>query len=196
MNYLEAVGALLGFIYLYLEYRASIWLWPAGIVLPAIYIFIYFDAGIYANLAINIYYLLAAMYGWYYWLYGGKRQINSNNEVLAISFMPERFYFPVILVFIVTFLAIVWLLMYFTDSSVPWIDGFTTALSIIGMWMLARKYIEQWWLWVLVNTVSCVLYINKELYSTFLLFAVSAVVSLSGYFKWRRMMLHERIVNC
>lgn len=196
MNYLEAVGALLGFIYLYLEYRASIWLWPAGIVLPAIYIFIYFDAGIYANLAINIYYLLAAMYGWYYWLYGGKRQINSNNEVLAISFMPERFYFPVILVFIVTFLTIVWLLMYFTDSTVPWIDGFTTALSIIGMWMLARKYIEQWWLWVLVNTVSCVLYINKELYSTFVLFAVSAVVSLSGYFKWRRMMLRERIVNC
>lgn len=195
MNYLEISGAAVGFIYLWLEYRASIWLWPVGIVLPAVYAVVYFDAGIYANLAINIYYLLAAAYGWYYWIYGGKRQ-RGQGEQLMISEMPVRHYLLVTLVFMLLFLAIVWLLKQYTDSTVPWIDGFTTALSIIGMWMLAHKYIEQWWIWVVVDAVSCVLYINKALYFTFALFAVSSVIALFGYFKWKRMMLCQRVAEC
>ena len=70
MNYLEIFGTFIGIIYLWLEYRASIYLWLAGIIMPAIYIFVYYDAGLYADFGINIYYLIAAIYGWFFWMWG------------------------------------------------------------------------------------------------------------------------------
>ena len=82
MNYLEITGALVGLIYLWLEYRASIYLWIAGIIMPAIYIFVYYRAGLYADFGINIYYLLAAVYGWIVWMRGGSRKPNSPSHIL------------------------------------------------------------------------------------------------------------------
>lgn len=77
MNYLEIFGTFIGIIYLWLEYRASIYLWLAGIIMPAIYIFVYYDAGLYADFGINIYYLIAAIYGWFFWMWdAGKRKVS------------------------------------------------------------------------------------------------------------------------
>lgn len=78
MNYLEIIGTIIGLLYLWLEYRASIYLWIAGIIMPAIYIFVYYKARLYADFGINIYYLLAAVYGWIIWKYGSKKQEKQN----------------------------------------------------------------------------------------------------------------------
>ena len=135
--YIELIGTLVGLVYLWLEYRASIYLWIASIVMPAIYIFVYYDAGLYADCGINVYYLGAALYGWAVWRYGAK---GSEQSEYPITHIPTRHILAATTVCAVALVAIAWLLMRYTDSDVPWCDAFTTALSIIGMWMLARKY--------------------------------------------------------
>lgn len=193
LNYLEIFGTLVGLIYLWLEYRASIYLWIAGVVMPAIYIFVYYDAGLYADVGINVYYLIAAAYGWAIWMKGSwnkekkKKETDVPNE-LPITHMPLRFYLPVTVVCLIAFLGIAWILISYTDSNVPWLDSFTTALSIIGMWMLARKFVEQWFAWIVVDIVCCGLYIYKELYFTSGLYGLYSIIAIFGYFKWKQMM--------
>lgn len=182
MDYLEIIGTFVGLLYLWLEYRASIYLWIAGIVMPAIYIFVYYRAGLYADFGINIYYLVAAVYGWMVWMRG-----KGDKEELPITHTPVKTYLPLLAVFLIAFVGIAWILIRFTDSNVPWLDSFTTALSIIGMWMLARKYAEQWWPWIIVDIVSCGLYIYKDLYFTSALYGLYSIIAIFGYFKWKRM---------
>lgn len=193
---LEIIGTLVGLLYLWLEYRASIYLWIAGIIMPAIYIFVYYDAGLYADFGINIYYLGAAIYGWTMWKYGTflrKKILHKKEEKrtgeLPITRMPRRYLLPLTAVSAVTFIAIAWILIRFTDSNVPWLDSFTTALSIIGMWMLARKYVEQWWAWIAVDMVSCGLYIYKGLDFTAALYGLYTIIAIFGFFKWKKMMI-------
>ncbi len=195
MQAIEILGTIVGVIYLWLEYKASIYLWIASIVMPAIYLFVYYDAGLYADFGINIYYLLIAIYGWAAWRYGfkllGRNDITQNQE-LPITRTPRKIWLRIIGIYIVLQLAIVWTLIRFTDSTVPWSDAFTTALSVIGMWMLARKYIEQWWIWFVVDVVSVALYIYKDLHFTAALYALYAVIAIFGYRKWRELMTRRR----
>ena len=185
MNYLEIIGTLIGLLYLWLEYRASIYLWIAGIIMPAIYIFVYYRAGLYADFGINIYYLLAAVYGWLVWKYGNKAHEKAE---LPITHIPLKYLPALMSVFIITFIGIALILINFTDSNVPLLDSFTTALSIIGMWMLARKYVEQWWAWILVDVVCCGLYIYKDLYFTSGLYGLYSIIAIFGFLKWKKMM--------
>ena len=186
---LEILGTVVGLVYLWLEYRASIYLWVAGVVMPAIYIFVYYEAGLYADFGINIYYLLVAIYGWVAWKTGfsfiGR---NVQNGELPITRAPRRAWAVALVSFLVAQFSIAWILVNHTDSTVPWADSFTTALSIVGMWMLARKYIEQWWVWCVVDVACSVLYIYKELYFTAVLYAVYAIIAIFGYYKWKKMM--------
>ena len=198
MNFLEVFGTIVGLVYLWLEYRASIYLWIAGIIMPAIYIFVYYEAGLYADFGINIYYLIAAIYGWFFWMWGqrkGKRNQSIGDETgsdkpkaLPIVHTPWKCYLPLFLVFVVAFFGIAWILIEYTDSNVPWLDSFTTALSIVGMWMLARKYIEQWFAWILVDIVCFGLYIYKDLYFTSALYGLYSIIAIFGYFKWKKLM--------
>lgn len=187
MNYLEIAGAIVGLAYIWLEYKANIWLWLASIVMPAIYIFVYYGSGFYADMGINIYYLAASLYGWLMW-----RKKGDGAEERPITRMPARYWVPLAMVAAVSFAAIAILLLKFTDSTVPYGDSFTTALSIIGLWMLARKYVEQWLVWIAVDAVCAVLYIYKGLYPTGVLYALYTVIAVAGYFKWLKMMRDEK----
>lgn len=188
MNYLEIIGTAVGLAYLWLEYRASIYLWIAGIVMPAIYLFVYYEAGLYADFGINIYYLLAAAYGWVAWKRSAARPARAAS---TITRLPLKYLPALTGVFGVAFVGIAWILIRFTDSNVPWLDSFTTALSIVAMWMLARKYVEQWGAWVAVNVVCCGLYIYKDLYFTSFLYGLYAIIAVFGYFKWKAIMREE-----
>lgn len=183
MRQIEIIGFLIGLLYLYLEYKASKWLWPVGVLMPVVYIWIFFQSKFYADMGINIYYLFASIYGWVMWNQGN----GDKGEKLAIRHTPRRYLFPLLVVGLLLFGAIAFILIRFTDSPIPYGDSFTTVLSILGMWMLARKYVEQWWFWFVVNVASSGLYFWKGLYPTFVLFAIYSVISLFGYFKWKRM---------
>ena len=184
---LEFVGLVIGLLYLYLEYKANIWLWPVGVIMPLVYIVIFFKSKFYADMAIYIYYFFASIYGWIVWSRSIK---NADNEVL-ISRLPLKLIGKIGGVFLLLFATIAFALIQFTDSPVPYGDSFTTAVSIMAMWMLAHKYIEQWLLWIVVNVVSTGLYFWKGLDTTALLFVVYSIIPICVDFKWKRMMVEQ-----
>lgn len=190
MNVLEIIGVAVGVAYLYWEYKASVYLWLAGLVMPAIYLVVYYRAGLYADFAINVYYLLASFYGLSHWLHGLRRR--SQTPIDGATITPRRapagLYLPLTVLFGALWVAGAEVLLHVTDSTVPWLDSFTTALSVVGLWMLARKYVEQWLTWIAVDAVSSGLYVYKGLYFTAVLYAAYTVIAVLGYRKWRHMM--------
>ena len=191
-QYIELLGTAVGIVYLWQEYQASIHLWITSIIMPAIYLYVYYNAGLYADFGINIYYLVIAVYGWLAWRYNfSLRGRKNNSKELAISHI-ERKRLPVLAVlFLLLWAVIALILTNFTDSNVPLTDAFTTSLSIVGMYMLARKYVEQWCVWLIVDIASSALYIYKELYFTAALYAVYAIIAIFGYRKWKQMINYE-----
>lgn len=185
MDYIEIAGTLVGLLYLYLEYKASIYLWFAGIIMPFIYVYVFYKAGLYADMGINIYYFFAGVYGWILWLKKPK-----EKEERPITHTPVQIILPLIIIFAVLFAGIAFLLIRFTDSTVPYGDAFITALSVIGMWMLAYKYVEQWLVWLVVDVACCALFMYKGLYPTMALYGLYAVIAVFGYLKWKKMMLN------
>lgn len=190
MIWLELTGTLVGLIYLWLEYRASVWLWAANIVMPLIYIFVYYDSGFYADMGINVYYLIASLYGWIMW-----RRGRDNGKELPISHTPRREIALMGSIFAVLMLGIWLILINFTDSTVPLGDTFTTALSVVALYMLAKKYVEQWLVWIVVDVVCAGLYLYKGLYPTAVLYLLYSVVAWFGYHRWLKMMKNDESLS-
>jgi len=180
-HYIELFGAVTGIIYVFLEIRQKMWLWPLGILTSAIYIIVFFNSKFYADMGLQFYYLAISIFGWYWWKKGGESHGSGNLPVTGI---PARQAYGALITFALLFASIWIILSFFTDSPLPGWDSFTTSISIIATWMLARKYIEHWMLWVVANTVSMGLYIYKELYPTVILFSVYTVMAVVGYLKW------------
>lgn len=190
----EFTGMLLGLLYLFLEYKADKRMWIVGIIMPMISVWVYFNAGLYADFAIAIYYFLAAVYGYWVWT-KSKRALASETvsvsgsdskaePCLPITHVPAMTLFVSLGITGVLWVAIYFVLVTFTNSTVPLCDAFTTALSITGMYLLAQKYVEQWIVWVIVDAVSVGLYFYKGIYFYSCLNVVYTVVAVMGYFKW------------
>lgn len=188
MNYLEILGTAVGIVYLWLEYRASVWLWAASIAMPVIYLWVYYDAGLYADLGISVYYILASVYGLICWLAGRHEH---DGGMMPVTRTPRAAYVPLALTAVALWVLIGYVLNRYTDSTVPWADGFTTALSIVAMWMLARKYVEQWLVWIAADAACAILYAYKDLWFTAALYMAYAVIAVAGYRKWKLMMTQQ-----
>lgn len=159
-HWLDILTTIIGLIYILLEYKASIWLWFVGIVMPALDIYLYWTHGLYADAGMAVYYMFAAVYGLLIWKFGHKYQ-QKQDEELPITHMPARLYLTSFIFFAVAWFAVYYILINFTDSNIPILDSFTNALSFVGLWTLARKYIEQWLFWIVVDVISSGLYIYK-----------------------------------
>ena len=185
---IDMAGLVIGLIYLWLEFKASIWLWLLGVIMPIIHGYLYWDRGLYADFGMEIYYVAAAIYGYAMWRWararGGAGQVHNERPV---SRFPLRQVLPVALIGLALWALIYWILVRFTDSSVPLCDSFTTALSMVAMWALAQKYAEQWLLWFVVDAVCTVLYVYKQIPFTAALYGFYTVIALLGYRKWLRM---------
>ena len=195
LRFLDILGFVVGLIYLWLEYRASIWLWLASIVMPAVDMVLYYKAGLYADFGMAIYYCLAAVYGFVAWKWASRRSPHSssshdtsNPHSHGIAHFPLRLVVPTVAVMLAIWVAIWWLLSHYTNSTVPVTDAFTTAVSIVALWALARKYAEQWLLWLVVDAVCCVLYVNKGIPFKACIYGLYTVVAVFGYRKWLQMM--------
>lgn len=187
---IEILGFSVGLLYLWWEYHANNKLWLASMVMPCISMWIYFSKGLYADFAINIYYLLIAVYGYVVWT--RKRGAGADGEEksssLPITHTPRRMAALCAAAAFALWGLLYLILEYLTDSTVPVADAFTTALSIVGMWMLARKYIEQWAVWIAVDAVCVGLYFYKGIYFYSCLYAIYTVIAFCGYRKWLRLM--------
>jgi nicotinamide mononucleotide transporter len=133
------------------------------------------------------YYTAAAIYGYIVWRFSKNSHETHKPTSLPITHMPLRLYLPVALFFLLAWAVIYYVLITWTDSTVPLLDSFTNALSFVGLWALARKYIEQWFFWIVVDVVCCVLYIQKGIPFKALLYGLYVVIAIAGYFKWKQL---------
>lgn len=184
---IEYIGVAIGFAYLILEYKASFWLWPVGILMSLFYIVIFFQSKFYADAGIYAYYLGANLYGLVEWRRNSQKTPEKSIE-MPITHTPKSKILPLTLIGIAIWAALWLLLSHLTDSPVPMGDSFTTALSVVAMYLLAKKHIEHWWLWVVVNLVSAALYAWKGLYPMAGFFAFYTVIAALGYVRWRKEM--------
>lgn len=182
-NWLEIVTTILGLIYIWLEYRASIWLWTVGIIMPAMQIYLYWSHGLYAFAGLTCYYTLAAIYGLVVWKI---RKTRKTRQPLPIIYMPRRLYLPATAAFLVIWVAIYYLLILYADSPSPILESFINALSFLGLWALSRKFVEQWLFWLVANSVSCIIYAQTGLAYYIFLYSVYSIIAVFGYFKWKR----------
>lgn len=186
-HWLDITTTILGIIYLVLEYKASIALWIVGIIMPALDIWLYWTHGLYGDAGMAVYYTLAALYGYAVWKFGRKHGQEQSGD-MPITRMPHRLYLPATVAFFVIWAATYYVLITYTNSTIPLYDAFTNALSFVGLWALARKYIEQWGFWIVVDIVCCYLYVVKGIPFKAGLYGLYVVVAVLGYRKWKSMM--------
>jgi nicotinamide mononucleotide transporter len=189
-HWLDFFTTILGLAYIILEYRASIALWVVGIIMPALDIYLYWSHGLYGDAGMAMYYTLAAVYGYAVWKFG-KKHNGTASQAMPITHLPKRLILPTLIGFVVAWGAIYFVLTTYTDSTVPLLDSFTNAMSFVGLWALARKYIEQWVFWIAVDAISCYLYVVKGIPFKAGLYGLYVVIAVMGYFKWQRMMREE-----
>ena len=155
-------------------------MWAVGFVMQALGIVLYYQKGLYADCGMEFYYLAMTVYGVWKW--------RRPNAPSPITHIPPRVAIRWTIIALTLWLTIYLLLVSLTDSRVPVADSFTTSLSIVGIWALAHKYLEQWIIWILVDVVTCVLYFYKDIPFKASLYALYVVIAVFGYRKWRRLM--------
>ena len=184
---LQIVGAALGLFYLWLEYRADIRLWIVGLAMPIVHGVLYYRAGLYADCSMQAYYVLAGIYGWLVWRNAPKKQISAA----VVAHTPGKWIPALAVVYATLHGAIYWVLVRFTDSAVPFWDSLTTALCIVAYWMLSRKWVEQWLVWLAVDVITVGLYLYKGIPITAGLYILYSALAVAGYMRWRRMAASE-----
>lgn len=194
-HWLDITTTILGLAYILFEYRASVWLWPVGFVMQALGIVLYYEKGLYADCGMEFYYICMTVYGFISWTRGHHSptpdagdDANGGKKELPVTHIPAKTAIRWTAIALIIWAAIYWLLITLTDSRVPLADSFTTAFSVVGIWALARKYLEQWFVWIVVDVVTSCLYFYKDIPFKASLYALYVVIAVAGYMKWRRMM--------
>lgn len=189
-HWLDITTTILGLAYILLEYKASIWLWIVGFVMQALDIALYYEKGLYADCAMEFYYIAMTIYGFWTWKFGKKKH-KRQGEQLPVTHFKRNLILPWALGTLAIWL-ILWYWLTQIGSTVPVADAFTTALSFVGIWALARKYLEQWLIWIVVDVVTCALYFYKDIPFKASLYGLYVAIAIFGYLKWRRDMQAHR----
>ncbi len=188
-DWLDIFTTILGLLYIWLEYKAHIGLWIVGIIMPALDVYLYYNHGLYGDAGMAVYYTLAAVYGYIAWKLGNVKE----KAPLKISHTPLKLYLPILAFFLVAWGLTYYVLITWTNSTVPVLDAFTNALSFVGLWALSRKYIEQWFFWIVVDAVCTILYVQKGIPFKAGLYGLYVIIAIFGYFKWQQMMKEEKV---
>lgn len=179
----EIFGAVTGLFSVYFSIRRSFLVWLLGMLSSAIFIYVYFSTRFYAGSILQLYYVFLCFYGLYLW------KIQKKEDRIVVSNIPRKqlFISLIILLLATTFLGL--FLKFYTDSPIPIPDAFTTVASFIASWMLAKKFIEQWFVWLIVDAISVGMFISQGLYATAMLFAIYFLMGCFGYLEWKKELL-------
>lgn len=181
MTPIETLAVAFGIVSVYLSVRENVWSWPTAIVNVSLYVVVFHGVKLYADMGLQFVYIAISAYGWYQWLYGGE-----GRTELTISRIPRRFIAPLIAAAVAVAATLGTLLRLYTDAALPYLDASTTATSLGAQWMMTRKYVENWAVWVAVDVVYIGMFIYKALYLTAGLYLVFLVLSASGFVKWKK----------
>lgn len=179
-HWLSLIGAILSLIWVSLEYRASMWLWPVGIILPLFYIAISWEASFIGNIAVNIYYFITSIIGWILWL---RRR---GGEERPITHIPRQYVLGALGAGIGLFL--VWAYFLQGHSVAPLMDALSTSASFVGMVLLGRKYLEQWFCWMIANVAGAYVFAISGDWISVFVFVVNLGMSFAGYMHWRKLL--------
>lgn len=178
---LELISFVLAVITVALNIRQTHWAWLFSIASSATYAFVFFDARLYGDMGLQGVFIAVSVWGWYQWLFG-----SAQHSTLAVTHASATLWRNSIVAWLVGFALLAWFLANFTNTDVPYIDGFLTAGSLLGQLLLSRKKVENWTVWIAVDILYVGLYIHKDLYLTAVLYAVFVVLAVIGLRAWRR----------
>jgi nicotinamide mononucleotide transporter len=181
-RYIEILGVIFSLAYLFFSIRQNILLWPMGIISAVLYVYVFFVSKFYADMGLNVYYFFISIYGWVVWSTGRR----AAGDKMPIRRLDLKMSLILSCITLLLFLVIGFLLDRYTDSPIPFWDALTTAGSITATWMLARKYLSHWLVWIAVDALSIGLYIYRGLYPTVLLFIVYTTMAVIGYYVWKK----------
>jgi nicotinamide mononucleotide transporter len=179
-NWLEVSGVVTGLLCVYLAAVNNIWNWPIAIISVGIYIFIFFDARLFADMGLQVYFLITNIYGWYYW---SNKPANESKIPVALITRRELF---ISAVAVVVFTIILGSILKYTPASYPYIDSFCAACSLVAQVFLARKVLENWLIWIFVDIIYVGVYIFKGLNLTAIMYGIYVAIALLGYIDWRK----------
>lgn len=180
-SWTEGVAVLFGLLSVWFAKKENILVYPTGIVSVLIYVYICLEVKLYADMGINFFYFIMSVYGWYKW---SRKDAAKNVRPIAYASKDELTWS--ITGTIAFFILLSFILVRYTDSTVPYWDALTTAIFIIGMWLMALKKIENWIFWIIGDLISIPLYATKGLVLTSFQFTVFLILAISGYLEWRR----------
>jgi len=178
---LEVAGVISGLLCVYLAAKNIIWNWPLAIISVVIYIFIFYDSNLFADMGLQVYFLAVNIYGWYFW----SQKPSSETKAPVTSIKKREILLSALAIIIFTFL-LGWTLFNHTTASYPYLDSFCTACSIVAQFFMARKVLQNWLLWVFVDVIYVGIYIFKDLHLTAVMYAIYIVIALIGYMDWKR----------
>ena len=177
----EMTAVLCAIAYLLLAVKENVWCWFFAFVSTAIYTVLFWDVSLLMESALNVYYMAMAVYGWYQWTHGG-----TNGEPHELEIRPLNGVQHGLIIGSTALLTAVsgYLLSEHSDAAWPYIDSFTTWASVITTYLVARKYLQNWLYWIVIDAVSIPLYIDRDLHLTALLFVIYIVIAVFGYRSW------------
>ncbi len=179
---LEWCGVFTGILCVWLAAKNNIWNWPVAIVSVLIYIFIFFETKLYADMGLQVYFFAMNIYGWYFW----SKHRSNPQESRPVTLITKKEIVLSIIGVIGFTIGLGLLLFKKTDASFPFIDSFCTACSLIAQIFLARKVLQNWLIWIFVDAIYIGLYFSKDLYATGLMYALYIGIATMGYLDWRK----------
>jgi nicotinamide mononucleotide transporter len=185
-NWLEATGLISGLLCVLLLIRQNIWNWPIGLLYSVVSIVVFLRAHLYADLALHVFYVVMNAYGWYYWAFA-ERPVASSD--VPVTHTPPPVLGGLIALVVVATATLGWFLANRTDAAVPYWDSATTTMSFAAMWLQARKHIESWIVWLIVDVIATGIYLYKDLEMYALLYCVYIGMAFAGWWALRQSML-------
>jgi len=182
---IEVVAVVFGLLSVWYSKKINILVFPTGIISVLIYVYITFFAKLYADMFINFVYFAMSVYGWYHWTHPVE-----GKEERPVTFASRIQNLGGLLATVLLFVTMRYILINFTDSNVPTIDALTTAIFMVGMWLMAIKKVENWIYWIVGDIISVPLYFYKGLVFTSFQFAVFLIIAVAGYLVWRKEAQH------
>ncbi len=180
MSEIEVFGFITGAASVWLTVKVNIWNWPIGIANSAFYVVVFFTSQLYADMALQVVYIILGFLGWYWWLHGG-----DNRTQLPIEHITLRLTVPLLIVLALGTWGETVFLQHIQDSAPFW-DALTTAMSLIAQFLLTKKLIENWYVWISVDVIYVGLYLYKHLYLTSVLYLLFLIMCVTGLLHWRR----------
>lgn len=180
-NWIEIVAVAFGLTSVWLTTREHIASWPTAIVNVAIFFVLFWQAKLYADSVLQLFYLSISVYGWWAWLHGG-----AQRTALRVSRATRRLWLVGVPVVIVAGIVLGAMLDHHTDSPVPYVDALLTSASLAAQWMMTRKILENWIVWIIADIVYVPMFISRGLPYTSIQYAVFLLLAVVGYFNWKR----------